>query len=67
MTNDSAWTGTVIKKSRAALDGANLYRRLKVQLDDGTQLDVKVDRDVWKDLNVGDHLVKPEGESPRKS
>jgi hypothetical protein len=63
-TSKGAWAGTVIKKSRAPLDGANLYRRLKVRLDDGTRLEVKVDRDVWKELEVGDRLVKQEGENP---
>ena len=61
-----AWSGTVVKKSRALLDGSNLYRRLKVRLDDGTQLDVKVDRDVWRQLAVGDRLVKQEGQDPRR-
>jgi hypothetical protein len=63
-TNKDAWSGTVVKKSRALLDGSNLYRRLRVQLDDGTKLDVKVDRDVWRDLAVGDRLVKREGQPP---
>jgi hypothetical protein len=54
-----------VKKSRALLDGSNLYRRLKVRLEDGTQLDVKVDRDMWKQLEVGDRLVKHQGENPR--
>jgi hypothetical protein len=54
----------VVKKSRALLDGSNLYRRLKVQLDDGTNLDVKVDRDVWDRAAVGDRLVKREGQPP---
>ncbi|MFI5891767.1 hypothetical protein ACIA5D_16805 [Actinoplanes sp. NPDC051513] len=61
-----AWSGTVVKKSRALLDGSNLYRRLKVRLDDGTQLDVKVDREVWKQLAVGDRLVKQQGQDPRR-
>jgi hypothetical protein len=65
-TQDDAWSGTVVKKSRALFDGSNLYRRLKVRLDDGTQLDVKVDRDLWRQLQVGDRLVKQRGESPRR-
>jgi hypothetical protein len=65
-TQKEAWSGTVVKMSRAALDGSNLYRRLKLQLDDGSQLDVKVDRHMWKQLEVGDRLVKPQGEDPRK-
>jgi hypothetical protein len=62
--NESAWTGTVIKKSRALLDGSNLYRRLKVRLDDGSHIKVRVDRDMWKGLKVGDRLVKRPGENP---
>jgi len=65
-TQDDAWSGTVTKKSRALLDGSNLYRRVTVQLDDGTQLRVKVDRDMWKDLQVGDRLAKQRGEDPRR-
>ena len=64
-TNESTWSGTVVKKSRGLLDGSNLYRQLTVRLDDGTQVDVRVDRDVWKGLGVGDRLVKPAGEDPR--
>ena len=65
-THDDAWSGTVVKKSRALLDGSNLYRRLKVRLDDGTHMDVRVDRELWKHLGVGDRLVKREGEGPRR-
>jgi hypothetical protein len=66
-TQNDAWSGTVEKKSRALLDGSNLYRRLKVRLDDGTHVDVKVDRDMWKQLKVGDRLVKRQGENPRRA
>ena len=65
-THEDSWSGTVVKKSRALLDGSNLYRRLKVRFEDGTQRDVKVDREVWKQVEVGDRLVKPDGEKPRR-
>ena len=65
-THEEAWSGTVVKKSRAALDGSNLYRRLKVRLEDGTEREVKVDRETWKQLEVGDRLVKPAGLEPRR-
>ena len=55
-----------MKKSRALLDGSNLYRRLQLRLDDGTHIRVKVDRGLWKELSVGDRLVKREGEDPRR-
>jgi len=61
-----AWSGTVVKKSRALLDGSNLYRRLRVRLDDGRELDVKVGREVWRELAVGDRLVKDPGTEPRR-
>ncbi|MER7276993.1 hypothetical protein ABT369_21370 [Dactylosporangium sp. NPDC000244] len=64
--SEGNWSGIVAKKSRALLDGSNLYRRLEVRLDDGTSLDVKVDRDLWKELEVGDRLVQREGEQPRR-
>ncbi|GGM79335.1 hypothetical protein ACFFX1_21090 [Dactylosporangium sucinum] len=64
--NKDAWSGTVAKKSRALLDGSNLYRRLEIRLDDGTHVDVKVDRDLWNQLEVGDRLVQEEGEKPRR-
>lgn len=65
-THENTWNGTVAKKNRALLDGSNLYRRLELRLDDGTLIKVKVDRDLWKELNVGDRLVKREGEAPRR-
>ena len=63
---EGAWSGTIVKKFQALLDGSNLYRRLTVRLDDGTQIDVKVGREVWKQLEVGDRLVKEEGGTPRR-
>mgnify|MGYP001064016179 CR=1 FL=1 len=68
MSDGDAWTGVVVKKSRAMYDGANLYRKLEVQLDDGETRDVKVNRDLWKTLEVGDRLIKQAGaESQRVS
>ncbi|GAA2064074.1 hypothetical protein GCM10009839_89390 [Catenulispora yoronensis] len=66
-THKDAWTGTVVKKSRALLDGSNLYRRLKVRTEDGTVVTAKVDRELWKQLDVGDRLVKKDGEDPRRA
>ncbi|BBC98213.1 MULTISPECIES: DUF7489 domain-containing protein [Streptomyces] len=65
-TRENTWHGTVVKKSRALLDGSNLYRRLELRLDDGTLIKVKVDPDLWKQLSVGDRLVKREGEDPQR-
>jgi hypothetical protein len=66
-THENKRRGTVVKKSRGLLDGSNLYRRLELRLEDGTLLKVKVDRDLWKELSVGDRLVKREGEDPRRA
>lgn len=65
-TKTDAWSGTVAKKSRALLDGSNLYRRLTVQLGDGSLLQVKVDRGLWKELEPGDRILKREGEKPQR-
>ncbi|MFE2347956.1 DUF7489 domain-containing protein [Kitasatospora cineracea] len=65
-TRENTWQGTVVRKSRALFDGSNLYRRLELRLDDGTLIKVKVDRDLWKQLSVGDRLVKREGEDPQR-
>jgi hypothetical protein len=65
-TKTDAWSGTVAKKSRALLDGSNLYRRLTVQLGDGSLLQVKVDRGLWRELEPGDRIMKREGEKPQR-
>lgn len=52
------WEGTVVKKYRALLDGANLYRRLRIRLDDGQTVTVRVDRATWQALAVGDGVSK---------
>lgn len=66
MANKDAWSGTVVRKQRALLDGSNLYRRVKVRLDDGTTASVSVDRALWKELEVGDRLMQEAGADPRR-
>ena len=61
------WEGVVEKKGRAAFDGANLYRRVVVRLDDGTTAKVRVSRALWDELGVGDRLVKEAGTDPRRA
>jgi hypothetical protein len=61
-----AWEGTVIKKSRGLLDGSNMYRRLKVELADGRTMKVRVGKELWKNVEVGDSVVKRAGEDPVK-
>ncbi|MET9027229.1 hypothetical protein ABZW96_16680 [Nocardia sp. NPDC004168] len=60
------WRGTVVKKSRGLLDGANLYRRLHVRLQDGSTMKIRVDRTLWKVLEVGDSVIKRAGAAPVK-
>ncbi|MET9021841.1 hypothetical protein ABZV93_17810 [Actinopolymorpha sp. NPDC004070] len=64
MGNDAAWTAVVVKKSRALLDGSNLYRRVTIRHDDGREEKVRVSRAVWKQVEVGSRLVKAAGEDP---
>ena len=67
MSRDDVWSGTVLKKSRGLLDGANLYRRVTVRTDDNRTKKIRVDRALWRELNVGDRLVKETGEQPRRA
>jgi hypothetical protein len=61
------WSATVLKKSRGLFDGSNLYRRLTIQREDGKTEKIRVSRALWKELNVGDRLVKdPHGEIRRQ-
>ena len=66
MGHEDAWAGTVVKKSRELLDGSNLYRQVTVRTDAGTTEKIRVDRALWKDLKVGDGLVKDAGQEPRR-
>jgi len=61
-----SWDGTVVRKSRGLLDGSNLYRRLEVRLADGEVTKVRVDRELWDGLEVGDHVSKAPGADPVK-
>ncbi|MER7244043.1 hypothetical protein [Kribbella sp. NPDC000426] len=66
MANEDAWSGVVVKKSRAMFDGSNLYRKLEVELDGGDVQNVKVPRALWKELEVGDRVSKEAGADPRR-
>ncbi|MCK9932303.1 hypothetical protein MXD62_35055 [Frankia sp. Mgl5] len=65
MRDESAWNAVVVKKSRALLDGSNLYRRVTIRHDDGHQERIRVSRALWKQLKAGDRLVKEAGHDPR--
>ncbi|WP_280444923.1 DUF7489 domain-containing protein [Nocardia brasiliensis] len=60
------WHGTVVEKSRGLLDGANLYRRVVVRLDDGSTIKVRVNRSLWNSLEPGDAISKQDGADPTK-
>jgi len=67
MRNEDAWTGTVTEKSRRLLDGSNMYRQVTVDTDDGSTQTIRVERALWKELKVGDQLVKDPGQEPRRA
>lgn len=67
MGRDDAWSATVLKKSRRLLDGSNLYRQVTIRTDDGRTDTIRVDRSLWKEIGVGDRLVKEAGEDPRRA
>jgi len=67
-TRDEAWEGVVTDKKRSSPDGQNMYHRLAVTFGDGTVMQVRVGRALWKSLEPGDRIVKRPGEkAPVKS
>ncbi|WP_067798704.1 DUF7489 domain-containing protein [Nocardia beijingensis] len=60
------WRGTVVKKSRGLLDGANLYRRLHIRLPDGSTMKIRASRALWESLEIGDSVTKRAGADPVK-
>lgn len=67
MKDRSEWAGVVVKKSRALLDGSSLYRRVTIRYDDSTEAKIRLDRALWKQIKVGDRLVKELGQKPRRA
>lgn len=67
MATGDAWQATVVKKTRALLDGTNMYRRLTIRRDDGQTERIRVSRELWKQLDVGDRLTKEAGQEPRRA
>ena len=66
MSNQLEWEGIVEKKSRGLYDGANMYRRLKVRLVDGSTTKVRVKRALWDSITEGDLVSKSHGQDPVK-
>ncbi|SFC00292.1 hypothetical protein SAMN04487968_10347 [Nocardioides terrae] len=67
MSDQSSWSGVVVKKSRGLLDGSNLYRRLTIRHDDGTESKVRVGRALWNQIDVGDRVLKEAGGDPHRT
>ena len=67
MSQDESWDGTVVKKSRAMLDGSNLYRRVTIRTESGQTQKVRVGRALWKELEVGDRIAKEAGQDPHRA
>lgn len=63
---DDSWEGVVIDKSRGMLDGSNMYHFVEVRLADGEPVKVRIDRQLWKSIAVGDRVVKRPGADPAK-
>ncbi|MFG2826897.1 hypothetical protein ACGFWI_05355 [Streptomyces sp. NPDC048434] len=63
---DDSWEGVVIDKSRGMLDGSNMYHFVEVRLADGESVKVRIGRQLWKSITVGDRIVKQPGADPAK-
>ncbi|WP_329013167.1 DUF7489 domain-containing protein [Streptomyces sp. NBC_01601] len=63
---DDAWEGVVTDKSRGMLDGANMYHFVELRLSDGRSTKVRIGRRLFKEVAVGDRLVKRPGADPVK-
>ncbi|GAA0466006.1 hypothetical protein GCM10010361_32640 [Streptomyces olivaceiscleroticus] len=48
------------------LDGSNMYHFVEVSLADGESVKVRISRQLWKSIAVGDRLVKQPGTDPAK-
>ncbi|WP_018547849.1 DUF7489 domain-containing protein [Streptomyces sp. LaPpAH-108] len=63
---DDSWEGVVTDKSRGMLDGSNMYHFVQLRLSDGESKKVRIRRRLWKEVTVGDRLVKRPGADPVK-
>ncbi|MFH8573205.1 hypothetical protein [Streptomyces sp. NPDC017993] len=63
---DDSWEGVVIDKSRGMLDGSNMYHFVEVRLADSEPVKVRIGRQLWKSIAVGDRIVKRPGADPAK-
>ncbi|MGV9337423.1 DUF7489 domain-containing protein [Streptomyces sp. NPDC003688] len=63
---DDSWEGVVTDKSRGMLDGSNMYHFVELRLSGGESTKVRVGRRLWKEVAVGDRIVKRPGADPAK-
>ncbi|MBJ7901832.1 hypothetical protein ACIQMP_13770 [Streptomyces sp. NPDC091385] len=63
---DDSWEGVVTDKSRGMLDGSNMYHFVQLRLPDGESRKIRIPRRLWKEVTVGDRLVKRPGSDPVK-
>ncbi|MET8814336.1 hypothetical protein ABZW47_20270 [Streptomyces sp. NPDC004549] len=63
---DDSWEGVVTDKSRGMLDGSNMYHFVQLRLSDGESRKIRIPRRLWKEVAVGDRLVKRPGSDPVK-
>lgn len=64
---DDSWEGVVIHKSRGMLDGSNMYHFVEIRLADGESAKVRIGRQLWKSIAVGDRIVKRPDADPAKA
>ncbi|MFC9588692.1 hypothetical protein [Streptomyces sp. NPDC056944] len=64
--HDDAWEGFVMGKSRGMLDGSNMYHFVEVRFADGTLTKFRIDRRLWKSIDVNDRIIKEPGSDPVK-
>ncbi|WP_338693050.1 hypothetical protein V2W30_01820 [Streptomyces sp. Q6] len=58
---DDVWDGVVVDKTRRAPDGSNLYHYVELRLTDGSRKKIRVEKELWENLDAGDRLVKEAG------
>jgi hypothetical protein len=59
---DESWEGVITGKKRSSPDGQNMIHRVTLALSDGSSKEIHVRRRFWKELAVGDRLVKQAGD-----
>jgi hypothetical protein len=63
---DESWEAKVLAKSRGMPDGSFLYRYIDIELTDGASKRIRVDKDLYDSVNIGDRISKQAGAGPTK-